>query len=130
MSVGRGPGSGVGGPRGPHGRRGDDTGPVLLGEVLDQLMNWLKKPPADVLVTVFKRWDEVVGPDVAQHCRPVAVDANRLVVKADDPMWADELRWNSDVVLDRLAELSGAHRLEGLTVRVGPHTPAGDDGDS
>ena len=111
--------------RGQGGRPGqepDGVGPVRLSEVLNQFMGWLKKPPADVLVVVFNKWEEVVGPDVARHCRPVAIDANQLVVQADDTMWADELRWNSEKILDRLVEVSGARRLEKLTVRVGYHS--------
>ena len=111
---------------GSSGHRSERSDPVRVSEVLDRFMGWLKKPPVDVLVVVFNNWEDVVGPDVARHCRPVAIDANQLVVVADDPMWADELRWNSEKVLDRLVEISGARRLERLTVRVGYHSR--DDG--
>ena len=96
-----------------------------LSEVVPRLLTMLDKPTADVIVTAFSRWEEVVGADVARHCRPVAIDADRLVVAASDPMWADELRWNSQKVLDRLAEVSGGRRLGELVVRVEPHGTRG-----
>ena len=108
-------------------RRFDGESPIRLSEAFDQFIGWLKKPPVDLLVVVFNNWEDVVGPDVAAHCRPVAIDANQLVVVADDPMWADELRWNSEKVLDRLVEVSGASRLEKLTVRVGCYGQRDDD---
>lgn len=96
-------------------------GPVPISSVMPRLMKTLKKPHADVIVTVFKRWEQVVGADIAQHCRPVAIDANRLIVATSDPMWASELEWFSEKLLDKLAQLSGERRLDALIVRVTPH---------
>ena len=98
-----------------------NRGPVPLSEMFDKLLKRLKKPPTDVLSAVFEQWESIVGPDVACHCRPVAVDANSLVVEADEPIWADELRWHSEAVLARIAEISDNHQLKKLTVRVGYH---------
>lgn len=105
-----------------RGRR-SDNGPVLLSELVEQLMACLRKPPTDVLSAVFKDWPAVVGADVARHCRPVAVDANRLVVEADDPVWAGEVKWHSEAVLERIAGMSGKRRIGELVVRVGYHRP-------
>ena len=101
-----------------------DRGPVHLSEMFDGLLKRLKKPPTDVLGVVFNRWESVVGPDVARHCRPVAVDAKRLIVEADEPIWADQLKWQSETVLDRIAEKSGDRQLEELTVKVAYHRSA------
>lgn len=94
--------------------------PVPVSEVVARLLKTFKKPSADVIVTAFSRWEQVVGAQIAQNCRPVSIDANRLVVTASNSMWANELKWLSEQVLDRLAEVSGAPRLEALVVRVEP----------
>ena len=103
--------------------RGSDNGPVILSELLERLMIRLRKPPIDVLSAVFKNWSATVGADVARHCRPVAVDANRLVVEADDHIWAGELKWHSETVLERIADVSGNRRIDQLVVSVGYHRP-------
>ena len=95
-------------------------GPVELADALERVLGSLGAPPADLLSTVFHRWEEVVGADVARHCRPVAVEGDRLVVAASDPAWASEVRWLADRVLDRVNELSSTDRLTSLTVRVAP----------
>ena len=95
-------------------------GPVELADALERVLGSLGAPPADLLSTVFHRWEEVVGADVARHCRPVAVEGDRLVVEASDPTWASEVRWLSERVLDRVNELSSTDRLASLTVRVAP----------
>lgn len=72
-----------------------------------------------VLSTVFGRWADVVGPDVAAHARPVSVKEGVLVVVVDDPTWASQLRWLGADLLARLAEAAGEPVADRLEVRVG-----------
>ena len=91
-----------------------------IGDAVARLLGSLDAPSSDLLSTLFGRWPEVVGADVARHCRPEAVDGDRLVVVCDDPLWAGELRWLSDEILKRIAEKAGSDRLQSLTIRVVP----------
>ncbi len=93
-------------------------GPVPVGKALERLLDDLAAPPPDVLATVFGRWEEVVGPAAAQHCRPVAVEGERLVVVASDTVWASELQWLSSSVLERINAICEGSRLRSLSVRV------------
>ena len=94
--------------------------PIELAEALERVLGSLGAPPADLLSTVFHRWADVVGADVALHCRPVAVEGDRLVVLASDSTWASEVRWLADQVLARVNELSSTDRLRSVTVQVAP----------
>ena len=78
----------------------------------------MRAPSVDMLEIVFNRWDEVVGPDLARHSRPSAIDGDRLVVTADDPTWASEFRWLENEVIARLAEVAGTDRIATVSVRV------------
>ena len=93
--------------------------PVPVGEALERLLNVIDAPSTDVLATVFGRWAEVVGPAVAQHCRPIAVEEDVLVVEASDAVWASELQWLSSGVIDRINEICDQSRLRSVSVRVG-----------
>ncbi len=95
-----------------------NPGPVALSESLDRLLDSLGAPSTDLLSTIFSRWEQVVGTEVARHCRPVALDDDRLVVEAADAAWASELKWLSEELLQRLAEASSQARLKSITVRV------------
>ena len=112
-----------------QGRRSERGGPVTpdgpepVGDALERLLGTLEAPSADLLATVFGRWEEVVGATVAQHCRPAAVEGDRLVVLASDAVWASELQWLSNHVLDRINEMSGTRPLRSFTVRVEPSGP-------
>lgn len=95
-----------------------DRGPERLGRALDRLLGTLSAPSTDVLDTVFRRWPEIVGEDVAAHARPVAIDGDTLTVEAEDPTWASELRWLRNEVVARVAEVAGSDRISRVEVRV------------
>lgn len=103
---------------GQRGRSGPDRGPQRLGRALDRLMGTLRAPSVDVLDSVFTKWSEIVGEDVAAHSRPLSIDGGTLVVAAEDPTWASELRWLEKEVLARVSEVSGSDRISALNVRV------------
>ncbi|MDE0268452.1 MAG: DUF721 domain-containing protein [Acidimicrobiaceae bacterium] len=102
-----------------------NDGPVLVSSYLDRMLEHLKKPSSGVLAVVFGSWETIVGPELARHCRPVAVDSNSVIVETDEPVWADELKWHSKVLLERIEEMSGNSQLTELVVRVGCHGSAG-----
>ena len=55
---------------------------------------------------------------MAEHVRPVRMDATALVVTVDHPAWATQVRRLGDTLLDRAAEYAGVGRPARLEVRV------------
>ncbi|MDG2025588.1 MAG: DUF721 domain-containing protein [Acidimicrobiales bacterium] len=96
-----------------------ERGPQRIGRVLDRLLGTMRAPSVDVLDSVFSRWPEIVGPDVAAHCRPVSIESDTLTVAAEDSTWASELRWLEKDLLTRLAEVAGTDCISAVKVRVG-----------
>ena len=95
-----------------------DPGPRPIGTSLEHLLGNLDAPSVDVLDVIFRDWPSIVGPDLAEHTRPAAIDGDRLVVSAGDSAWANEFRWLETEVLARLAEATGSDRITRLHVRV------------
>jgi predicted nucleic acid-binding Zn ribbon protein len=92
---------------------------VRVGDALGEVASRMGAGRADVVGAVFGRWDEIVGPAVAAHVRPVRVDGVTLVVSADHPAWATQMRHLAPDILARLTEVCGAgNALERLDVRV------------
>ena len=96
----------------------DRRDPRPVGESLDRLLGNLNAPSVDVLDVVFREWDRIVGPDLAEHSRPGAVDGDLLTVHASDSAWANEFRWLESEVLARVVEATGSTRITRLHVRV------------
>ena len=65
-----------------------DPGPRRIGNALDRLLGSMRAPSVDVLDSVFSRWEEIVGAELAGHTQPAAIDGDQLVVSVDDPTWA------------------------------------------
>ena len=99
---------------------GSEGEPIRLTDALERVLGSFGAPPADLLATVFQRWEEVVGAEAARHCRPAAIEDSRLVVLASDPVWASEVQWLANEILARINEMSATRRLEAVTVRVAP----------
>ena len=95
-----------------------DPGPRPIATSLEHLLGNLDAPSVDVLDVIFRDWASIVGPDLAAHTRPAAVDGDRLVVSAADSAWANEFRWLESEVLARVVEVTGSTRITRLHVRV------------
>jgi len=99
-------------------RRRGNSEPKAISDALDHLLGTMRAPSSDVLSAVFGRWEEIVGPDLAAHCRPTAIDGDVVVVAVDDPAWAAELRWLHSEVVQRVSEITETTRITDIRVRV------------
>jgi predicted nucleic acid-binding Zn ribbon protein len=99
-------------------RSGEDPGPRPLEHSLDSVSRQLGLQDSKGLGTVFSRWEEIVGPAVAEHVQPYRLDAESLVVTVDHPAWATQVRHLSESLLDRIEEQTGVARPPRLDVRI------------
>jgi predicted nucleic acid-binding Zn ribbon protein len=92
---------------------------VPITAALDGVVRSLRAPGSRVVGGVFGRWAEAVGPQVADHVRPVKLDQGTLTVEVDDPAWATQVKFLTPTIVTRLAEVAGAN-VERIQVRVDP----------
>ena len=123
------------GPQGPRGRaqaegarrprrggRARREDPQPLSSALDGLLGDQGWRTAAAIGSVFGRWDQLVGPDVAAHTRPERFHDGELVVIADSAAWATQVRLLTSAVLRRLNEELGHGTVTRVVVR-GPAPP-------
>lgn len=60
---------------------------------------------------VFKEWSEVVGPILEKKTSPDRFEKGTLWVCAESSIWAQELRMQEDVILERMNLIAGEGRL-------------------
>jgi predicted nucleic acid-binding Zn ribbon protein len=100
----------------------DDRDPQTLDATIGRLIaeqGW----GTDVRVHgVFSRWEHLVGPEVAQHCKPEAFADGKLVVRTDSTAWATQMRLLAPTVLRRLNEELGDGTVTLIDV-LGPAGP-------
>ncbi len=114
------PGGAAAGGRRPRRPRREDPQPLntaIAGLLSDQ--GW---QAAAAVGSVFGRWPQIVGPDLAAHTRPDRLDGGELVVIADSTAWATQVRLLAGTLIRRVNSELGTGTVTRVKVR-GPEQP-------
>jgi predicted nucleic acid-binding Zn ribbon protein len=104
------------------GARPDARDPARLGDAVAELVSerdWTRTLNA---AGILPRWAQIVGPEVAAHCRPERLEGGVLSCVAESTAWATQLRLLNRQILARIAAEVGPDIVETLKVR-GPTSP-------
>jgi predicted nucleic acid-binding Zn ribbon protein len=111
------------GPRTPVTNGPAEEEPERFGAAIDRLVGERGWDETVTVATVMGRWDHLVGPELAAHCRPERLSDGELVLVAESTAWATQIRLLTTTVLARLGAELGDRVVR--TVKV--HGPAGPD---
>jgi predicted nucleic acid-binding Zn ribbon protein len=106
------------------GRRPRRDDPEPLHAAIDGLIDsrgWREPAAAG---SVFGRWAQIVGPDLAAHTRPDSLADRELTVTADSTAWATQVRLLAAQLVRRLNAELGDGSVRRVKVR-GPAAAAG-----
>ena len=95
----------------------DARDPVRFGEMIDRLVverGWQDTTSA---ARVLANWEQLVGAEIADHCRPASLQDGELVLVAESSAWATQLRLLDRTLLARLAERVGSGVVDRVVVR-------------
>lgn len=109
--------------RGWSGSRSDNRDPQPLGRLASRLVadrGWAARVSGG---QVFGRWEQLVGEEVAEHARPVALREGELTVQAGSTAWATQLRLLQRQLLGRIAAGVGRGVVTRLRI-LGPAAPS------
>lgn len=100
----------------------DDRDPMLFGEAIRRLVADRGWEATTSAARVVGQWDQLVGPAIAEHCRPLSLLDGELVLAAESSAWATQLRLMSGTLVGRLAAQVGPGVVQSVVVR-GPAQP-------
>jgi predicted nucleic acid-binding Zn ribbon protein len=100
--------------------RRDDPG--LLAGAIDGLLDAHGWQQQAAMGSVFGRWAEIVGQDLAAHTSPESFADGELAVSADSTAWATQVRLLASVLVARLNAELGQGTVRRVKVR-GPAPP-------
>lgn len=106
-------------PRSP----GDARDPVLFGSAIARLIAERGWQDTTTAAGVLANWDQVVGPEIAEHCRPTSLVDGELVLVAESTAWAVQMRLLTKTVMARVREHAG----EGVVTKVVVRAPVQAD---
>jgi predicted nucleic acid-binding Zn ribbon protein len=100
----------------------DGRDPLPFGAAIARLVQdrgWQEQTAAG---RVLGDWAQLVGPEIADHCRPASLVDGALVLVAESSAWATQLRLLTRTLQSRLDAQVGAGVVTSVVVR-GPSSP-------
>ena len=82
-----------------------------IDRVLDFAFDQKEIVKAAQVGQALRRWDEIVGEDLARRSWPDRYEAGTVFVAASGSAWSQELRMKKTLILDRLAQMLGTRAL-------------------
>lgn len=96
--------------------------PALVADEVDRLIGERGWEPELRTQSVFARWADLVGEEVAAHCRPQRLEEGRLDLTAESTAWATQLRLLAPALVRRLSQELGDGVVTSVRI-AGPVPP-------
>jgi predicted nucleic acid-binding Zn ribbon protein len=100
----------------------DPRDPQSLGSVVEDLVHERNWESTLRSAGIPARWEQLVGSELAGHCRPARLDGGRLTCVAESTAWATQIQLLSHTLLERLHAELGPGVVTSLHVQ-GPSAP-------
>jgi predicted nucleic acid-binding Zn ribbon protein len=104
--------------RPPERRRRKGT-PTPVGDLVAKVLGELGLDAVAKAHQIGARWEDVVGKQVAEHCRPIGIRGEVLELEVDSPVWSQQLQLRKPELLAALARVFGEEAPRELRFQVG-----------
>lgn len=105
------------------GARADDRDPQTLGRLVSRVATdhgWSDKLAGG---HVFGGWSQLVGDEIAEHCKPIELREGVLTVQAESTAWATQLRLLQRKIVQHIGDGLGSGLVKRIKVQ-GPAAPS------
>ncbi|MDX6265984.1 MAG: hypothetical protein QOD70_724 [Frankiales bacterium] len=106
---------------------GDSLEPMRVGQAIQRLVAEKGWEDTTTRADVLANWHKVVGPEIADHCRPVSLEDGELVLVAESTAWATQLRLLTKTLLKRVQDYVGPASGPDFATKVVVRGPVAPD---
>ena len=79
--------------------------PKDIGSILDRTLSSYRIKNKLTNLDIFLNWEEVVGLELANACKPIKISKQRtLVIQAKNSSWAQEINLTKDELLEKFSK--------------------------
>jgi len=93
--------------------------PTRVGDLIGRVLEDLGLDAVAKAHQIGARWEEIVGAQVAAHCRPLGVRGDVLELEVDSPVWSQQLQLRKPELLAALERSFGDDAPRELRFQVG-----------
>lgn len=90
-----------------------------VGPLVERVLGELGLDRVSRAHRIGAQWEQIVGPQLAAHCRPLGLREERLEIQVDSPVWSQQLQLRTPDLLRRLREHLGPDAPRELRFQVG-----------
>jgi predicted nucleic acid-binding Zn ribbon protein len=90
-----------------------------VSSVLGKVLGDLGLEGVQAAFELGERWEEIVGPEIALHCRPIAVRHGVLETEVDSSVWSQQLQLQRPQLIAAMRDVLGSDAPADLRFRVG-----------
>ena len=92
---------------------------IRLGVVVTEFLEERLSPRQARFEAITELWEQLLPQDLCRHCKIVDITGSELKVLVDSPAYANELRWCSADILNRLQQQCWQAKIENIKIVVG-----------
>ena len=92
---------------------------VKLGDCLTQLIDGCITPRQAKFGSIAELWEQLLPPEIANHCTLDGIFAGQLKVLVDSPSYMHELRLSGERLLDQLRQHCPKARIKKIKFVIG-----------
>ncbi len=100
-------------------RRRTRSQPEAIGPLVARVLEDIGASGSARVLRIAQRWEEAVGKEIAQHCRPTGLRGDVLEATVDSSVWCQQLQLRGPEILEALRALLPAEAPSELWFRVG-----------
>lgn len=93
--------------------------PVLLGGLIDYVINSLGLGDRYHGWQIVKNWPDMVGPDIARHSRAERFSEGVLTVIVEKDVWRQELEMQRERLMERIRSRPGGAAVKKIVFKAG-----------
>lgn len=98
-------------------RRRCDRGLESIDSIVREVFGRGKFGGSARTAELWSHWKEIVGEDVARHCFPEKISDGKLYVKADSPIWRQQIDLLKEEIEEKIGQKLKSLKIEKLVLR-------------
>jgi predicted nucleic acid-binding Zn ribbon protein len=93
--------------------------PESIGKLVQQVLGDLGLDAPARVIRLAERWEEAVGPEIADHCIPISLRGGVLEARVESSVWSQQLQPRRPEILAGLRRVFGEEAPTDVRFRVG-----------
>lgn len=94
--------------------------PAHLGTILQKAIEASRIDVDLGAYRLWQRWENVVGPAIAENTRPEAINGKLLLVNVSSAPWMQQLQFLKPELIEKLNEALGKEVVGDMRFKIGP----------